>query len=89
MFSAEQVCNSDSQSSRCFFPICLTAFAGLGRKSVTPCLFHLFQSENRRKQLDPLAVTKRRAVLPQHFKTEQAVILGQAMGPPSPVFNLQ
>ena len=39
--------------------------------------------------MDPLAMTKRRALLPQQCKIEQAVILGQATGPSSPVFSLQ
>lgn len=39
--------------------------------------------------MDPLAITKRRDLLPQQRKTEQAVILGQATGSSSPVFSLQ
>lgn len=39
--------------------------------------------------MDPLAMTKRRDLLPQQCKTERAVILGQATGPPRPVFSLQ
>lgn len=39
--------------------------------------------------MDPLAMTKRRDLLPQQCKPEQAVVLGQATGPPRPGFSLQ
>lgn len=57
MFSAERVV-AQIHSQADVFSICPTAFAGLGRESVTPLLLHLFQIEIRRKQHGPTGYNK-------------------------------